>query len=106
MRLFLLLLASMVLGGPVAAQDGRPSAATSTEDAGKPELPVSLERIREGLTTGPSRLTLSALEKPPDFTVEVRERHPLEEILATLDFKTVQSGGPAAGPALRRIQPR
>jgi hypothetical protein len=100
MRLFLLLLATMMLGGPAAAQDGKPSSpATSTEDAAKaaakPELPVSLERIREGLTTGPSKLTLSALEKPPDFTVEIQERHPLEEILANLDVKAgpVPAGG-------------
>ena len=95
MRLFLLLLASMLFCGPAAAQDGKPSPATSTEDAAKPELPVSLERIREGLSTGPSKLSLGALEKPPDFTVEVQERHTLEEILATLDVKTgpVPAGG-------------
>jgi hypothetical protein len=95
MRLFLLLFASMLLGGPAAAQDGKPSSATSTEDAAQGALPVSLERIREGLTTGPSKLTLSALDKPPDFKVEIQERHPLEEILSTLDFKTgpVPAGG-------------
>jgi hypothetical protein len=95
MRLFLLLLASMVIAGPAAAQDGKPSPATTTEDGRTPELPVSLGRIREGLTVGPSRLTLSALEKPPDFKVEVQERHMLEEILATLDVKAgpVPAGG-------------
>ena len=99
MRLFLLLLASTLIGAPAAAQDGKPSSATaSAEDAARPDLPVSLERIREGLAAGPgpSKLSLSALEKPPDFKVEVRERRALEEILATLDFKT----GPAPAGGL------
>ena len=94
MRLFLLLLASTLVAGPVAAQDGKPSPAPSAEDA-KPSGPVSLERIRMGLSSGPPKLTLSALEKPPDFKVEVQERHHIEEILASLDFKTgpVPAGG-------------
>jgi hypothetical protein len=95
MRLFLLLLASTLIGAPAAAQDRKPSTAPSAEDARRDELPVSLERIREGLATGPSTLSLSALEKPPDFRVEVQERRVIEEILATLDFKTgpVPAGG-------------
>jgi hypothetical protein len=94
MRLFLLLLASALIGAPAAAQDGKPlkpsSATTSAEDAARTDLPVSLERIREGLATGSgsSKLSLSALEKPPDFKVEVQERRALEDILSTLDFKT------------------
>ena len=95
MRLFLLLLASMLAGAPAAAQDGKPSSPPSAEDARHDELPVSLERIREGLSTGPATMSLSALEKPPDFKVEVQERRVLEEILSTLDFKTgpVPAGG-------------
>lgn len=98
MRLFLLLLASTLIGASAAAQDGKPSSApTSAEDAARKnlpvskDLPVSLERIREGLATGSPKLSLSALEKPPDFKVEVQERRALEEILSSLDFKT----GPA-----------
>lgn len=92
MRLFLLLLASTLIGAPAAAQDAKPSSATtSAEDAAQKSLPVSLDRIREALAEGPSKLSLSALEKPPDFKVAVHERRALEEILATLDFKT----GPA-----------
>ena len=53
MRLFLLLLASTLIGAPAAAQDGKPSSApTSAEDAARKDLPVSLERIREGLADG------------------------------------------------------
>lgn len=97
MRLFLLLLASTLVGAPAAAQDGKPSSATtSAGDAARTDLPVSLVRIREGLAAGSSKLSLSALEKPPDFKVEVQERRALEEILATLDFKT----GPAPAGGL------
>jgi hypothetical protein len=95
MRLFLLLLASMLAGASVWAQDGKPSSPPPAEDARNDKLPVSLDRIREGLASGPSLLSFSALEKPPDFKVEVQERRVLEEILATLDFKTgpVPAGG-------------
>lgn len=95
MRLFLLLLASMLAGASVSAQDGKPSSPPPAEDARNDKLPVSLDRIREGLASGPSLLSLSALEKPPDFKVEVQERRVIEEILATLDFKTgpVPAGG-------------
>jgi hypothetical protein len=94
MRLLLLILASMLVGGLAAAQEGKPSSPPSTEDA-KQSGPVSLERIREGLAASPPKLTLSALEKPPDFKVEVQERHFFEEILATLDVKPgpVPAGG-------------
>lgn len=98
MRLFLLLLASTLIGAPAAAQDAKPSSATtSAEDAAQKSLPVSLDRIREALAEGPSsKLSLSALEKPPDFKVAVQERRALEEILMTLDFKT----GPAPAGGL------
>jgi hypothetical protein len=104
MRLFLLLLVSMLVAGVATAQEAKPSSAPSAEDA-KPSGPVSLERIREGLSTGPSKLTLSALEKPPDFKIEVQERHNLEEILATLDFKTgpVPAGGLYMYEQLQRL---
>jgi len=98
MRLFLLLLASTLIEAPATAQDAKPSSpTTSAEDAARKNLPVSLERIREGLAAEPpSKLSLSALEKPPDFKVEVQERRALEEILSTLDFKT----GPAPAGGL------
>ena len=52
MRLFLLLLASTLIEAPAAAQDAKPSSpTTSAEDAARKNLPVSLERIREGLAS-------------------------------------------------------
>jgi hypothetical protein len=97
MRLLILLLGATLAGQPVAAQDGQPSSggqrSSSTEDAARPELPVSLDRIREGLAAPPKSL-LDSLERPPDFKVEVRERT-LEDVLGALDFKTgpVPAGG-------------
>jgi hypothetical protein len=40
--------------------------------------PDSVERIRAALTRPPSRLTL--VERPPDFTIHVEERRPLQDI--------------------------
>jgi hypothetical protein len=98
MRLFLLLVAATLMGGSAAAQDAQASSsgkpASSTEDAAG--LPVSLDRIREGLAHAPVKPLLSALEKPPDFRIAVEERRTIEEILATLDFKT----GPAPAGGL------
>ena len=95
MRLFFLLVAATLMGGSVGAQDKPASTtdakASSTEDGAKAGLPVSLDRIREGLAHAPARPLLDALERTPDFKVEIEERRTIEEILATLDFKT----GPA-----------
>jgi hypothetical protein len=99
MRLFLLLVtalfsATLAAASPTAAQDAQPSSKPSTED-GSSGLPVSLDRIREGLATAPAKPLLSSLERPPDFKVEVEERT-ITDILSTLDVKT----GPAPAGGL------
>jgi hypothetical protein len=54
------------------------------------ELPVSLERIREGLASDKPSI-LDALDLQPDFRIEVRENRPnLGEMLRPENFK----GGP------------
>ncbi len=50
------------------------------------ELPVSLERIREGLTR-PAPALLRSLEIKPDFIVYIQEREHIQAVLNTLDFK-------------------
>jgi hypothetical protein len=103
MRLFLLLLTATLAGaGATAPQDVPPSSSTastgrqaSSAEDGSSELPVSLDRIREGLANAPAKPLLSSLERPPDFKVEVEERT-LTDILSTLDFKT----GPAPAGGL------
>ena len=94
MRLLLLLLASMLVAGPAAAQEGKPSSAPSAEDA-KPSGPVSLERIREGLSAGAVQADAQRPREAARFQGRSAGAAHLEEILATLDFKTgpVPAGG-------------
>jgi hypothetical protein len=88
MRLLLLLLASL-LADPVAA--GPATQASQTEDTTRSELPVSLDRIREGLARPPQGPLLGSLDKEPDFRVEIQERQRFEELLKRL---TVEPPGP------------
>lgn len=59
------------------------------------ELPVSLERIREMLLQ-PAPLQQSLLKRPT-FKIEVEERRHIQDLLATLDFKSKSSPPPAGG---------
>jgi hypothetical protein len=96
MTLVFLLFMVLVAGVPAAAaaqqtsSSGQP--ASSSEDGSRPAsekpLPVSLDRIREGLRHAPARPLLSTIERPPDFKVEIEERRTVEEILSHLDFKS------------------
>jgi len=90
MRL-ILAVAFVILPAVVSAQDAPVSSAapgkSSTQDAqsSDPAAAVSLDRIREGLArTAPLQETL---EKQPTFRVEVQEKNPFDELLATLDLK-------------------
>ncbi len=100
MRLFFLMFAATLLTAPAYAEGGQPSSpeqpSSSTEDARRTTLPVSLDRIREGLASTPPKSLLSSLERPPDFKVEIQEEHTIQDILSTLDFKT----GPAPAGGL------
>ena len=57
-------------------------------------LPVSLDKIREGLQQTPA-LSLRTLDERPIFRVQILERQKIEELLATLNFKAgpVPAGG-------------
>jgi hypothetical protein len=98
MRLIALLVTGFLMSAPATAEQAQSSAPAGnpSPDADAkitPELPVSLDRIRDALErpTAPGQL-LRALDnnKPADFRVEIREKRKLEELIATLDFK----GGP------------
>lgn len=94
MWFLLLLIAAILAGVPASAQDAKPSSTTGTASSpedGAGQLPVSLDRIREGLSHAPAKPLLSGVERQPDFKIEIEERRKLEEILEKLDFKT----GPA-----------
>src|SRR6266567_8666267 len=91
MRLCLLLLTA-ILAAPAAW------AQSSAEDQAKdsvPSLPVSLDKIRDGLETSPV-LSLRTLNERPTFTVMIRERQKIEELLASINFKS-SSPSPAGG---------
>jgi hypothetical protein len=99
MRLTALLLAGILMTVQLAAQDQEASptehAAPSTQETPATGLPVSLDRIREGLATTSGRPPLQ-LDRQADFRVEVQERTKIEEILKTLDF----TSGPAPAGGL------
>ena len=63
-----------------------------SEDQG-PSLPVSIEKIREALEQTAPSLSLRTLDERPTFRVQIQERMKIEELLATLNFKTSPAPG-------------
>ena len=107
MRVLALLFVAILMTAGVSAQEPSPSpsseqttastrstAASSAQDA-KPNLPVSLDRIRKALEQQPAQ-PLLRLPDQPTFRIEIQERNRLQELLATLDFK----GGPTPAGGL------
>jgi ribosomal protein L12E/L44/L45/RPP1/RPP2 len=113
MRLIALLFTATLSASPVLAQppssapvspaEEPASAAQDTQSAEKQKgeqktselnLPVSLDKIREGLQQMPA-LSLRAIDERPTFRVQIRERQKIEELLASLNFKAgpVPAGG-------------
>jgi hypothetical protein len=98
MRLIPLLVAALLLCAPASAQESRPSSAGGSqspgEDVGTPALPVSLDRIRDGLTHAPEHPSLRGLSERADFTITIQEnmkdRLAFQKRLEQMDF----SGGP------------
>jgi hypothetical protein len=73
---------------PASASQDTDTDASKGEPQTPPELnlPVSLDKIREGLQQKPG-LSLRALDERPTFRVQILERQKIEELLATLNFK-------------------
>ena len=96
MRLMALLLMGILASSPAAAQQAAPSStaesSSSSADAKTTSpLPVSLDKIRDGLerpTTMFSGPRAGKLDKEPNFRVEIAERRKIEDLLATLTFKS------------------
>jgi len=84
-----------------------PTAASPQQDAQPvppPSLPVSLDRIKEQLAHPPAN-QLRGLDDTPTFKVEVREHRKLEELLASLDFKSgPKPAGGVYASELQRVQ--
>jgi ribosomal protein L12E/L44/L45/RPP1/RPP2 len=103
MRLLALLFAATLAATPALAQPAPVSTAqepssgaedtsrTDTKDAEDAKnrelnLPVSLDKIRDGLQQKPG-LSLRTIDERPTFRVQILERQKIEELLATLNFK-------------------
>ena len=88
MRLLPLLFTAMLMASPVT---GQTPAAHEPAQAG---LPVSVDKIRGALQTT-SLLSLATIDESPTFRVQIKEKQRLDELLATLNFKTgpVPAGG-------------
>ena len=111
MRLIALLFTAILVASPSPAQPAPPSstqqAASADQDNGKKDtkndkdakdrklnLPVSLDKIRDALQQ-PPRLSLRTLDETPTFRMQILERQKIEELLATLNFKTPARRRPA-----------
>jgi len=99
MRLSALLFTAILAASRAAAQQApasSPQDATAGQSATDPGAapPFSVTRIREALETTPI-LSLRTLDERPLFRVQIQERQHIDELLATLDFKSgpVPAGG-------------
>ena len=96
MRLIALVFTATLVCSAAAAQPAKPSSppspASSDADAkaaADRDLPVSLGKIRDALERASAPgLLLKNVQDTPTFRIEIRERQKIEELLATLDFKS------------------
>jgi hypothetical protein len=119
MRLCALLFTAILIATPARAQQPPASTAADAEgtDAGRTvaaptdntaqhtdavNLPVSLDKIKEALQQSAGVPPLK-LDERPTFRVQIRERQRIEELLATLNFK---SGPTPAGGVYMQEQQR
>jgi hypothetical protein len=97
MRLMVLLFTAILGAAPLRAQtpaaSPAPDLASASQDSA---LPVSLDKIR-GALRQKQAITLRTLDERPTFRVQILERQRIEELLATLNFK---SSSPAPGGGL------
>src|ERR1700704_1445951 len=90
---------------PAAPQSSSASPGTTApspaQDGAQPNLPVSLDHIRKALEQQPAPLILK-LPDNPTFRIDIQERTRLQELLATLDFKSGPT--PAGGVYAAEMQ--
>jgi hypothetical protein len=95
MQLFLLVVAMMAATGPVLGQEAPASSpdgeASTAGDTARPDLPVSVDRIRDALASPPGKPLLRGVGERADFSLTVEERVILEDFFKPSDFQT----GPA-----------
>jgi hypothetical protein len=105
MRLIPLLFTAILTASTASAQVPRPSStspsSSAQEDGTKsqePEdqgtsSPVSIDKIREALEQPAPAMSLRTLDERPMFRIQIRERMKIEELLASLNFKTSPAPG-------------
>jgi hypothetical protein len=99
MRLTFLLLTTILLSVPAAAQVNDVSSSQTDDSSGEyappEELPVSVDRIREALAKALPKPLLGKVEVRPDYSVTVEQRFAIEDSFRPEDFKAgpVPAGG-------------
>jgi hypothetical protein len=91
MKLVSLLIAALVAAVPVGAQETKPASPVETPKEPAPlNLPISLEKIREGLLQPFPAEPLKGLipSEMPTFHVNITEQQKLEDLLAKIKFET------------------
>ncbi len=105
MRLILVLIAAALMTAAMSAQEAAPTSpqtpASPPQDTPSFDLPVSLDKIKQGLEKAPV-LSLRTADERPTFRVQILERQKIEELLATLNFKSGPM--PAGGVYWNEIQ--
>jgi hypothetical protein len=79
---------------PPSSQGAAPS---SAQDAPSINLPVSLDRIRQGLKKDVTDSLLIRNELPADFRIHVLEQQKIDDLLSKLDFSGMKGPVPAGG---------
>ena len=105
MRLIPLLLVATLAASPAFGDPPQSSSPQDSSSSGL-NLPVSLDKIKEGLAQPPAT-PLIGLHEIPNFKVEIHERQKftLEELVKSMDFKAgpVPAGGVYASEVQRQF---
>jgi hypothetical protein len=114
MRLIALLFTATLIAAPARGQQAAPSPPQdgASRDQGQTReqatedqelnLPVSLDKIKEALQQPPATLSLRTIDERPTFYVQIRERMKIEELIASLNFKSGPI--PAGGVYMQEMQ--
>src|SRR5512144_2441691 len=104
MRLIILLFTAALL--PVAAFAQQTAPSPRQDAVPSFDLPVSLDRLKEGLEHTPT-LSFRTLDERPTFRLQIFERQKIEELLTTLNFKSgpTPAGGVYWNEVLRQLWP-
>jgi len=92
MSLIAQLLVVFLAAVPANAQQAGTSSSVTEQSAAEDtsqlwNLPVSLDRIRDGLARAPERPLLQNIDRKPDFRQEIEIQTKIEQLLSTLDVK-------------------